>query len=80
MKNVVCPVCGKKGSLQIKYIKTTNGNKIPYYYVAHYEMLKGETRVLNWHYIGKNVPESIKKQTEDGNEPENEKEIEPEGE
>ena len=80
MKNVVCPVCGKKGSLQVKYIKTTSNNKIPYYYVAHYEMLKGETRVVSWHYIGKNVPESIKKQTEDGNESENEKEIEPEGE
>jgi len=80
MKNVVCPVCGKKGSLQIKYIKTTNGNEIPYYYVAHYELLKGKTRVVSWHYIGKNVPESLRKQTEDGNEPENENEKEPEGE
>ena len=59
MKSVVCPVCGKKGSLQIKYIKTTSGKKIPYYYVAHYEMLKGETRVLNWHYIGKSLPENL---------------------
>jgi len=74
MKNVVCPVCKKRGSLQIKYIKTTNGNEIPYYYVAHYELLKGKTRVVSWHYIGKNVPESLRKQTE------NEKEIEPEGE
>jgi len=64
MKGIVCPVCGKKGSLQVKYIKTTNGNEIPYYYVAHYELLKGKTRVVSWHYIGKNVPESIKKQTE----------------
>ena len=59
MKSVVCPVCGKKGSLQIKYIKTTNGNEIPYYYVAHYEMLKGETRVVSWHYIGKSLPENL---------------------
>jgi len=59
MKDVVCPVCGKKGSLQIKFIKTTSGKKIPYYYVAHYEMLKGETRVVSWHYIGKSLPENL---------------------
>jgi len=59
MVTIICPVCGNKGSLQIKYIKTTSGKKIPYYYVAHYEMLKGETRVLNWHYIGKSLPENL---------------------
>jgi hypothetical protein len=52
-------VCQKKGSLQVKYIKTSSGKKIPYYYVAHYEMLKGETRVVSWHYIGKILPENL---------------------
>jgi len=64
MKNVVCPVCGKKGSLQIKYIKTTSGNEIAYYYVAHYRQLKGKTRLVTWHYIGKSLPENLRKQVE----------------
>ena len=64
MVTIICPVCGNKGSLQIKYIKTTSGKKIPYYYVAHYKMLKGDIRVLNWHYIGKSLPENLRKQVE----------------
>ena len=54
---VLCPKCGKKGSLQPK--KTKHGI---YWRIGHYIGLKGKTRQVKWCYIGKELPESIKKQ------------------
>ena len=54
---VKCPKCGKLGSLQPK--KTKHGI---YWRVGHYLGLKGKTRKVKWCYIGKELPESVKKQ------------------
>jgi len=54
---VKCPKCGKLGSLQPK--KTKHGI---YWRVGHYIGLKGKTRKIKWCYIGKELPETIKKQ------------------
>ena len=54
---VKCPKCGELGSLQPK--KTKHGI---YWRVGHYKGLKGNTRKVKWCYIGKQLPESMKKQ------------------
>ncbi len=54
---VNCPKCNKQGSLQPK--KTKHGT---YWRVAHYKGLKGETRKIQWCYIGKELPEVITSQ------------------
>jgi len=54
---VKCPKCGELGSLQPK--KTKHGI---YWRVGHYRGLKGKTRKIKWCYIGKELPETIKKQ------------------
>jgi len=54
---VKCPKCGKLGSLQPK--KTKHG---VYWRVGHYLGLKGKTRKIKWCYIGKEIPEVVKKQ------------------
>jgi hypothetical protein len=53
MKEVICPVCGKKGSLHLKTVKNNYGVEYTYYYVAHYDGLEGKTRKVVWHYVGK---------------------------
>ena len=58
MSRVVnCPKCNEQGSLQPK--KTKHGT---YWRVAHYKGLKGETRKINWCYIGKELLEEITSQ------------------
>jgi len=54
---VKCPKCGELGSLQPK--KTKHG---VYWRVGHYLGLKGKTRMVKWCYIGKELPEAVKKQ------------------
>jgi hypothetical protein len=54
---VKCPKCGELGSLQPK--KTKHG---VYWRVGHYLGLKGKTRKIKWCYIGKELPEALKKQ------------------
>jgi hypothetical protein len=54
---VKCPKCGELGSLQPK--KTKHG---VYWRVGHYLGLKGKTRMVKWCYIGKELPETVKKQ------------------
>jgi len=54
---VLCPKCNKRGSLQLK--KTKHGN---YWRVAHYIGLEGKTRKIQWCYIGKELPNSLKEQ------------------
>ena len=57
MTVIICPKCGKKGSLHL-----TKTRKYSYWRVAHYKGLKGTTRQVKWCYIGKKLPEEIKKQ------------------
>jgi len=54
---VKCPKCGELGSLQPKKIKHTI-----YWRVGHYIGLEGKTRKVKWCYIGKELPELVKKQ------------------
>ncbi len=56
-KVVKCPKCQEQGSLQPK--KTKNGR---YWRVAHYKGLEGETRKIQWCYIGKVLPEELTNQ------------------
>jgi len=62
MRGVVCPICGARGSLQLKGVKSTNGKLLFYYYIAHYKQKNGKPHSVSWHYIGKQLPESISKQ------------------
>ena len=52
-----CPKCEKQGSLQPK--KTKHGI---YWRVAHYKGLSGETRKVQWCYIGSVLPEQFTNQ------------------
>ena len=61
MTEIICPVCGKKGTLHIKEVKNNYGVVYTYYYVAHYDGVRGKTRKLKWHYIGKELPEQKNK-------------------
>jgi len=62
MRDIICPVCGARGSLQLKYIKSTNDKLLSYYYIAHYKQKNGKPHSVEWHYVGKQLPESLAKQ------------------
>jgi hypothetical protein len=56
VKVIKCPKCGKEGgSLHLKTVYNSRGQRYKYYYVGHYAGLsmKG-TRKIDWCYVGKN--------------------------
>ena len=61
VKNVICPKCHEKGSLQAKIIKG-----VRYWRMGHYAGLQGNTRKTKWFYIGRQMPEELQVLTQTG--------------
>jgi len=56
VKNIKCPKSGEIGSLQPKTIKG-----IQYWRIGHHAGVQGSTKKTKWCYIGKNLPEDLRR-------------------
>lgn len=53
---MICPKCNKRGSLTLK-----KNNDYRYWYTGHYRGHEDNTIKVKWCYIGKELPEELKR-------------------
>ena len=59
-KRIICPKCGKEGSLHLKQAWGRKG-KFYYWYVAHYLGMNGKTSKLKWCYVQRYEDELLRR-------------------